>query len=264
MTVVSEIVKNKKIQVAKDKEKKSSNIIKKIATDIASTRSENFRFQEKLKDKTSTKLISEFKPASPSKGDISSLSIENVIGIYDEYDADMISILTEESFFKGSIDNLSRAVGLTDKPILRKDFFIDEYMIYQAVAHGASAVLLINGVCPDMEGYLNLCADLGVDAIVECHTKQDLDDVIDLDPKIIGVNNRNFTDLSIDLNTTKQLAKYIPNYMISESGVRSTDDAKLLKSYGADALLIGTAILESNSEDKIGRFIKQLKETLKN
>ena len=115
-----------------------------------------------------------------------------------------------------------------------------------------------------MEGYLNLSEDLGLDVIVECHSLNDINDVIDLNPKIIGINNRNLSNLTIDLNTTKELKKYVPNYLISESGVQSVEDAKLLKNYGADAILIGTSILKGKDETRIGDYIKQLSDALKN
>ncbi|PAV07061.1 indole-3-glycerol-phosphate synthase [Methanosphaera cuniculi] len=259
MNVVDEIVKNKK-QLLKNK---SADEIKQKAHDYASTNDKKFRFQEKLSDATSTKLICEYKPASPSQGDISTLSVEDVIEIYDTTPVDMISVLTEESYFKSNIENLKKAVKLTDKPVLRKDFIIDEYMIYEAVLCGASAVLLINGVCPDIEDYLNLCHELGIDAIVECHTLNDIEDVIEYDPKIIGINNRDFKDLSIDLETTKKLSEYIPNYMISESGVKTEHDARKLRNYGADGVLIGTSVLKSNEKPEIEHYINKIKHVLR-
>ncbi len=264
MNVIENIVENKKKIIQQSKAKKSLKELKKEAEDLVSTKEEYFRFQKKLKDKSSTKLIAEFKPASPSQGDISTLTPEDVIPIYDKYPVDMISVLTEELRFKSNIENFRIAEKLTDKALLRKDFVIDEYMIYEAAKYNASCVLLINGVCPDMEGYLNLSEDLGLDVIVECHSLNDINDVIDLNPKIIGINNRNLSNLTIDLNTTKELKKYVPNYLISESGVQSVEDAKLLKNYGADAILIGTSILKGKDETRIGDYIKQLSDALKN
>lgn len=256
--VIADIVKNKK-QLLKNK----TQNLKHEALDYTSTKDQKFRFQEKLAEKTSTKLICEYKPASPSQGDISNLTVEDVIEIYDKNPVDMISVLTEESYFKSSLENLEKALKITNKPVIRKDFIINKHMIYEAALHDASAVLLINGVCPDIEDYLNTCNELGIDAIVECHTLNDIEDVIDYDPMIIGINNRNFKDLSLNLDTTKQLAEYVPHYMISESGVKTIEDAQLLKKYGADAILIGTSVLQGNNTREIRNYINELKNVLK-
>ncbi|MGI6564534.1 indole-3-glycerol-phosphate synthase [Methanosphaera sp.] len=263
MNVVEEIVKNKKKTLTELKKTKSTSQIRKEAIDYVSTKNNKFRFQEILKDKNSTKLIAEYKPASPSQGDISTLKPEDVIPLYDKNNVDMISVLTEESYFKSNLNNFKKATTLTEKPILRKDFVIDKYMLYEAAANNASAALLITGVCPDIEDYLNTCYDLGLDAIVECHTLDDIEQVVDYNPKIIGVNNRNFNDLSINLETTKNLREYVPNYLISESGVKTLNDAEKLKSYGADALLIGTSLLKNNNDTEIVEFINKLDNILK-
>ncbi len=264
MNVIKEIVENKKIIIQKNKMKKDTQTIKTEAEDFISTKTEKFRFQEKLKDKTSTKLIAEYKPASPSQGDISLLKAEDVIPIYDRYPVDMISILTEETRFKSNMNNFRKAESLTDKALLRKDFVIDKYMIYEAALNNASCILLINGVCPDIEEYMGITEDLGLDAIVECHNEKDIRSVVDYNPKIIGINNRNLSDLTVDLDTTRKLKKYVPNYLISESGVQKVADAQRLKNYGADAILVGTSILKDRSEEKIGEYITQLSNSLKN
>lgn len=263
MNVINEIITNKKITVKKTKEKKSLADIKTEALDMVSTKSNFFRFQEKLKDESSTKLIAEYKPASPSQGDISKFKVEDVIPLYDENNVDMISVLTEELYFKSNIENFIKATSLTKKPLLRKDFVIDEYMIYEAAVNNASAVLLITGICPDIEEYLNICNNLGLDAIVECHSIEDIKSVEEYDPKIIGVNNRNLNNFTIDLETTRKLKEYVPNYLISESGIKTIEDAKKIKEYGADAVLIGTSILQNNKKKGIGEFINDLNKVLK-
>ncbi|WP_455644993.1 indole-3-glycerol phosphate synthase TrpC [Methanosphaera sp.] len=264
MDVIPKIVENKKKVVKQSKNKKSLDELKKEAIDYTSTKTSKFRFQEKLSEDKHAKLIAEYKPASPSQGNISSLKVEDVIPIYDKSKVDMISVLTEESYFKSNLQNLKKATQLTDKPILRKDFVIDEYMIYEAALYNASAILLITNVTPNIGECLNICEDLGLDAIVECHSKEDVDMVIDYNPKIIGINNRNLTNLTIDLETTKKLQKYVPNFMISESGVNTPEDAELLKGYGADAVLIGTSILKNNEKKGIEDVINNLSNVLKN
>lgn len=263
MNIIEKIVTNKRKTIQKQKQKKSLNDIKKDAKNHVSTQSKQFRFEERLKDKKSTKLIAEYKPASPSQGTISTLQPEDIIPLYDSNPVDMISVLTEESYFKSNLSNFKKANKLTKKPLLRKDFIIDEYMIYEAALNNASCILLINGVCPNIEKYIQITEELGLDAIIECHSKKDIIEIADLNPKIIGINNRNLSTLTVDLDTTRKLKEYVPNYLISESGVQSTGDATLLKNYGADAILIGTSILKERNEEKIGEYLNKLSKALK-
>lgn len=263
MDKVGQIVENKKKLMIKLKNKKSLNEIKKEAEDFVSTRDKKFRFQEKFDNIKGTKLIAEFKPASPSKGDISSVKIEDVMKIYNESPVDMISCLTEELYFKSNLNNLKKAAEITNKPILRKDFFVDEYMIYEAALNGASCILLISNLDINIEEYKNIASDLGLDSIIECHNKEEIEFANDIKAPIIGINNRNLADFTIDFNTTKNLGQYVNNYLISESGVETIDDAKLLKSYGADALLIGTSLLKDKKYIETKNFINNLNEVLK-
>lgn len=263
MNVIEKILMNKRKKLSQQKNKKTLKEMKKEAEDHISTTDNKFRFQEKLKDKTSTKLVAEYKPASPSQGNISTLKPEEVIPLYDSNPVDMISILTEESYFKSSLNNFRKAEQLTDKPLLRKDFVIDKYMIYEAALNNASCILLITGICPNIGEYLSITEDLGLDAIVECHSKKDIEEVEELNPKIIGINNRNLSTLSIDLETTRKLKQYVPNYLISESGVQNVNDAMQLKSYGADAILVGTSILKGKNDEEITQYITQLNKALK-
>ena len=257
MNVIDRIIENKKVTLTQTKKQKPLEKLKEEAIDIVSTKTKLFRFQEKLKNKT-TQLIAEYKPASPSKGNISTLKAEDVIPIYDKNNVDMMSILTEETYFKSNLKNFNIANNLTNKPLLRKDFIIDEYMIYEAAVNNASGILLISGICPNIEEYLNISRNLGLDAVVECHTLEDIESVVDYNPEIIGINNRNLDDFTINLKTTKELKKYVPNYLISESGVKTIEDAKKLKEYGADGILIGTSILQNNTEKEIEKFIENL------
>lgn len=263
MTVIPQIIENKKKIISKKKSQTSLNEIKKKAEDFVSTKTDKYRFQETLQKGKNTKLIAEYKPASPSQGNISNLTIENVISIYNKSPVDMISVLTEESYFKSNLDNFIKAEKKTDKPLLRKDFVIDEYMIYEAALNNASSVLLITGITPDIEEYYNIANELGMDSIIECHNIKDIEAIVDYNPPIIGINNRNLQNLKIDLETTRKLSDLVPNYMISESGVKTPEDAKLLKEYGADAILIGTSILEKNDEEKISQHIRDISNILK-
>ncbi|MDO5825703.1 MAG: indole-3-glycerol-phosphate synthase TrpC [Methanosphaera sp. rholeuAM130] len=262
MNKVEEIIKNKRTIIENKKKNISTEDLKRKACDFKSTNSIKYEFQDKLKE-DGCSLICEYKVASPSKGHISNLSLEEIIRIYDKCPVDAISILTENLYFNSNLKNLKNAKKFTSKPLLRKDFFIDEYMIYEAALNDASCVLLIEGITPDIEEYLNITYELGMDAIVECHSIEDLLNVEKYNPQIIGVNNRNLKDFTINLETTKELKEFIPNYMISESGVKNIRDAQTLKSYGADGVLIGSSILESNNKEVIESYLNDLNHVLK-
>ncbi len=263
MNKVEEIIVNNKKIVEESKKKIPTEILKNNAFDYRSTVSSKYDFQDML-NKNRCSLICEYKVASPSRGHISNLSLEDIIGIYEKTPVDAISILTENLYFNSNLKNLKEAKKYTSKALLRKDFIIDEYMIYEAAVNDASCVLLIEGICPDIEGYLNICHELGMDAIVECHSIRDILNIEEYNPPIIGVNNRNLKDFSINLETTKKLKEYVPNYMISESGVNNTDNAKQLKDYGADGILIGSSVLESNDKEIISSYIRNLRRALEN
>jgi len=219
-------------------------------------------FKSALK-KADISIISEYKPASPSKGDISDLLVEEVVPLYEKGGASAISVLTEECFFKSNIKNLRIASKITKLPILRKDFIIDEYQIYEARSCGANAVLLMADLYKDLRFGIDLCQYLEMDALVECKNREEVEKATKAGAEIIGINNRRFKDFSIDLKRTEKLAKYIPEntLLVSESGVQKGEDVKLLGSYGADAVLVGSSIMGSND---ISKKINELVEAGKN
>ena len=197
-------------------------------------------------------VICEFKPASPSKGHISNLKIQDALGVFNNAGASAVSILTEENYFNGSLENLEMARKITELPILRKDFLMDEYQIYEAKLSGASAVLLMNDVYPDIKGGIALCTELELGYIVECKNRENIRNSINAGAEVVGINNRNFQDFSMDLKTTQKLSNYVPQdvVLVSESGVQGPEDAKRLAGYGADAILVGSAIMgTTNTED---------------
>ncbi|HML06487.1 MAG TPA: indole-3-glycerol phosphate synthase TrpC [Methanobacterium sp.] len=219
-------------------------------------------FKSALK-KADISIISEYKPASPSKGDISDLLVEEAVPLYEKGGASAISVLTEECFFKSNIKNLRIASKITKLPILRKDFIIDEYQIYEARSCGANAVLLMADLYKDLRFGIDLCQYLEMDALVECKNREEVEKATKAGAEIIGINNRRFKDFSIDLKRTEKLAKYIPEntLLVSESGVQKGEDVKLLGSYGADAVLVGSSIMGSND---ISKKINELVEAGKN
>jgi len=210
-------------------------------------------------------LIAEIKRASPSRGLLHpELDPGQLAVTYGEGGASAISVLTDERFFQGSLSDLAavksalRQAG-REAPVLRKDFILDVYQVYQARAYGADAVLLIAAILEaDALGeLLALVRKLGMEALVEVHSEEDLDRVLPLGPSIIGVNNRNLQDFSVDLATTLCLQPHIPRstILVSESGIHCRADVERLERVGVDAILVGEALV--TAEDVVGK-VKEL------
>ena len=210
-------------------------------------------------------VIYEYKPASPSMGDISDLNINEALNIFEESGASAISILTESKYFKGSLDNLRVASKLVKLPIIRKDFIIHEYQIYQAKLAGANGVLLISGVYPDIGKGISLCKDLKMDALVECRNREDIGEALKVGADIIGINNRNFQNFKINIQTTEKLAKYVPPeiILISESGIKGPEDANNLSKCGVDALLVGSSVMGVEGKQNMLNAAKNIIEAVK-
>lgn len=205
------------------------------------------RFLDALR-KPGLSFICEIKKASPSKGIISeSFPYLDIAKEYENAGADCVSCLTEPKWFKGS-DNIFRQVrARIDTPMIRKDFTVDEYQIYQAKCMEADAVLLICSILDDarLKDYLSLCKEIGLDALVEAHNEKEIESAVKADARIIGVNNRNLKDFSVDFSNALKLRSMIPKdtVYVAESGVKNADDAKRIKEAGTDAVLIGEAFM---------------------
>ena len=173
--------------------------------------------------------------------------VGDVVPLFEKGGASAVSVLTEESFFKSNIDNLKLACRISKLPLLRKDFILDPYQIYEARAYGASAVLLMADIYPDLREGIELCNYLDMDALVECKNREEIEMAIKAGAEIIGINNRDFNDFTIDLRRTEKLARLVPSNitLVSESGVQTAEDVEFLSRLGADALLVGTSIMES-------------------
>jgi indole-3-glycerol phosphate synthase len=204
-------------------------------------------FKKALKKEDDVSIISEYKPASPSMGEISQLTVGDVIPLFEEGGASAVSVLTEESFFKSNIDNLKLACRITRLPLLRKDFILDPYQIYEARAYGASAVLLMADLYPDLREGIELCNYLDLDALVECKNQKEINMAIKSGAEIIGINNRDFNNFKIDLGRTEKLASLVPSNitLVSESGVQGPEDVKFLSKMGVDAILVGSSIMKT-------------------
>jgi indole-3-glycerol phosphate synthase len=237
----------------------------KTIKDKLKSKSPVAKFKSSLEIADDVAVICEFKPASPSKGHISDTKIEDAMDVFNESGASAISILTETRYFNGNLNNLKSASKLTELPIIRKDFIINEYQIYQAKIAGASAVLLMNGVYPDIKQGISLCNELEIDYIVECRNKEDISHSLNCGAEVIGINNRNFSDFSINLKTTEKLAHHVPEgvVLVSESGVKDPEDAKQLAGYGVDAILIGTAIMGVNNKYEMLKAAENLINSVK-
>lgn len=212
----------------------------------------NFRFEEKLKNKAIT-IICEVKKASPSKGIISKdFPFIEIAREYESIGADCISVLTEPKWFFGSDEIFKKIRNSVNLPMLRKDFTIDEYQIYQSKLLGADAILLICSLLDGdtLKSYIEICESLGLSALVEAHDSEEINLAIDAGARIIGVNNRNLKDFTVDLSNSAMLRKNIPKdiLFIAESGISSVDDAITLIKSGADGLLIGEAMMRSSDK----------------
>ena len=179
--------------------------------------------------------------------------------IYEASGVAAISVLTDEHFFSGTIASMKAVREAVTIPVLRKDFIIDPYQIYEARAFGADAVLLIVAILSDdkLLTFLSLCEKLGLDALVEVHTEQERDKAVEAGAEIVGINNRDLTTFTVDLSTTMHLAAGIPEkrLCVSESGIKNHDDIKRLRKAGVDAVLVGTALMAAKD---IGAKIREL------
>ena len=198
-------------------------------------------------------IIAEVKKASPSKGVI--VEDFDYLAIAKDYEvagASAISVLTEPYFFMGSDDYLKEIAQNVDIPVLRKDFVIDEYMIWQAKALGASAVLLIVSILDivQLKRYLDLAHELGLSAIVETHDGDEIMRALTVGAEIIGVNNRDLTDFSVDIENSISLRRCVSGdvIFISESGIKTTEDVTRLKENDVDAVLIGETLMKSDDK----------------
>ncbi|MCH4172065.1 MAG: indole-3-glycerol phosphate synthase TrpC [Lactobacillus sp.] len=207
-------------------------------------------------------IIGELKQASPSKGQIvTDFPYMAIAKAYDEAGVDAISVLTEPAYFKGSLTYLDKVSKITKRPLLRKDFTIDPYMIYQAKANGAAIILLIVAILDDqqLKDYLQLAHDLQLNAIVEVHNEAEVKRALAAGAKIIGINNRNLKNFTVNVANSLQLKNLIPAdvAVIAESGLKKPADLIPLKQAGFDGILIGEALMRA--EDK-AKMVQQFKE----
>ena len=208
---------------------------------------------EKALKRPGLSFICECKKASPSRGVIAeNFPYLQIAREYQEAGADAISVLTEPKWFLGCDRYLREIAETVSLPCLRKDFTVDEYMIYEAKLLGASAVLLICSILSSrqLREYLQVCETLGLSALVETHDEGEVDMALEAGARIIGVNNRNLRDFSVDTENSRRLREQIPAEVlfVSESGVKTAADAAALREIGADAVLVGETMMRAKDK----------------
>lgn len=207
------------------------------------------------------RVIAEVKKTSPSKGIIrEEFDHLEIAKTYERNGASALSVLTDRHFFQGSIDYLSEIRQMVSLPLLRKDFVFDEYQIFEARGYGADAVLLIAAVLDDKElcDFVKLSFDLGMAPLVEVHDEIELERALKTNAELIGINNRNLQTFKTDINTTVRLMNSVPEdkIVVSESGINTKEDIKLLMDAGCDAFLIGEALMrEADIGKKLREFV---------
>lgn len=223
---------------------------------------ENHRLKKALSNKERTNVIAEIKRASPSKGIINDqIDVAETAMNYQLGGACAISVLTEEKYFRGTLDDLRAARQAVELPILRKDFTVDEYQIYEASEAGADAILLIVAALPKQQisEFLIIAEkELGIDALVEVHTEEDLETAIEIGAPMIGINNRNLRTFEVSLDVSRSLIEKSPpeSLIVSESGITTRDEISNLKSLGFDGFLIGETLMKSsNASTLIGGMV---------
>lgn len=207
-------------------------------------------------------VISEVKKASPSKGLICpDFDPVKTACEYEKNGANAISCLTEEHYFQGSGEYLKAIRAAVNLPILRKDFVIDEYQLYEARALGADAVLLISAILSEgqMKEYSDIVHELGLECLVEVHNEEEYKKTLGFKPDMLGINNRNLYTFDVDLETTGRLSNIVGDHavLVSESGIKTNADMKKVRSLGADAVLIGETLMRSGN---IGTTLHELRE----
>ena len=253
---LKEIIKSKKKRLEIAKAETPLAEMKQKAFAVREKRESN-RLRTVLEQNDKINIIAEYKRASPSKGIINDeINAAETARKYERGGACAVSVLTEEDFFKGSLDDLRTAREKISIPILRKDFIFDEFQIYEAAANGADAILLIAAMLEDKD-LLNLylqAEELGLDVLLEVHTREELERVESLGAKIIGVNNRDLQTFKVSLDVSRELIKSAPKdaLLIAESGLSRKEEIEELYNLGFAGFLIGETLMRSgNIEEEL-------------
>lgn len=249
-TILDTIAEYAKVRVEEAKKVVPLEEMKKRA--LAMNCDTDFPFEEAL-GKDGISFICECKKASPSKGLIAEdFPYVEIAKAYEEAGASCISVLTEPKWFLGKNEYLKEITEAVSIPCIRKDFTVDEYMIYEAKTLGASAVLLICAITEKekLREYLEICDTLGLSAIVEAHDAKELEDAVDAGARIIGVNNRNLKDFTVDIVNSNKLRELVPKgiLFVAESGIKTREDVAALEKANVDAVLIGETLMKAENK----------------
>ncbi|HJS52739.1 MAG TPA: indole-3-glycerol phosphate synthase TrpC [Pyrinomonadaceae bacterium] len=255
-TILEKIIARKRIRVEEAKRDRDLGTLVSRAEESKRYR-RNFRAAISQADRIN--IVAEFKRSSPSKGVINeSRDPDATARLYKDGGACAISVLTEEDFFQGSLEDLRAVRGAVDLPVLRKDFIIEEYQIYESAAVGADAILLIVAALTseNLHRFQTLAQEVGLEAVVEVHDLEELETAISADAKIIGANNRDLRTFEVSLDVSRDLIEHVPAdaLVISESGLKTRDDLIELRNLGYSAFLIGETLMRS------GNPVQELKE----
>jgi len=243
--ILDEIVAHKRREVAERKVSAPLAGLEERIGSVAPAR--DFRGALRLEG---VSLIAEVKRASPSRGDIMpGVKAVELAAVYDQAGARAISILTDERYFKGCLEDLTTVHRNLSKPCLRKEFVIDPYQVYEARAAEADAILLIVRILTDAElkAYHNLATELGMGVLVETHSEEEIKRAIDAGARVVGINNRDLDTLEVDVETTLRLKHKVPGgiTLVSESGIYTREQVRRLEQGGVDAILVGESLLTS-------------------
>lgn len=258
-SVLDEILAHKVHEIAVRKEHEPLDQVKEAAAWVAPPRD----FRGALRRDT-VALIAEIKQASPSKGVLIEDFDPVALGaLYASHGAAAISVLTDERYFRGQLEHLSAVRNVVHVPVLRKDFILDPYQVYEGRAAGADAILLIVAALPDemLSQLHTLIADLGMAALVEVHNEAEMGRALKLSAGLIGINNRNLKTFEVDLETTARLAGLAPESvtLVAESGISTPSDVGRMGMLGAHAVLVGEALITARGEliDRMREFSSQ-------
>jgi len=256
--ILTEIIEEKRKEIERSKKRISREDLIGKLEDIKSTRKHLFR--NSLSKPHKVHVIAEVKKASPSAGVIrEDFNPVKIASAYEVNGASAISVLTDKKFFQGKLSYLKDIRKKISLPLLRKDFIIDEYQVYESILAGADAALLIADLLSvdEMKRFLDIGRRYSVDFLIETHTEEDIKKAIDAGGEIIGINNRDLHTFKVDIKTTPRLLKMIPEgrIIVSESGIHSKEDISYLRSFGVNAVLIGEVLMRS---DDIGGKLREL------
>lgn len=259
-TILQTIADYAAVRVAKDRERVPLEALKEQCRSRGRAKGE--RFREALQ-KPDVSFICEVKKASPSKGVIAEdFPYVEIAKEYEAAGADCISCLTEPKWFLGSDEIFREIRDAVSIPMLRKDFVVDEYQIYQARLMGADAVLLICAILDTgtVARYLEICEELGLTALVETHDEAELKSAVQAGAKIIGVNNRNLKDFTVDIENSARLRALAPEnaVFVAESGIRTREDIAALRREGVDAVLVGETLMRASDKAEMLRQLRRV------